>query len=239
MLGFHNASGIATQHKRKQYVRRMVGYGGAAGSEMGSREKPVNKDKINDSEYAASMVQGKWKQKKNKELIERVRKEYVEVTGQIHISWEWVKGHSNNKWNDRADELADQGAHICEGKGMGRGVGRGEETQDEQTPLKESEACMKGEVKWVTYRPTEATRILRSRTRHGCLNRSALRQRSIPRGEVNRLEKQSLKHVLREARMGLLSWLIAKKANEKLERAGKDQRYKKEIGRDGRLCGVS
>ena len=177
-----------------------------------------------DSEYATSMVQGKWKQKKNKELIERVRKEYVEATRQIRISWEWVKGHSNDKWNDRADELADQGANMCEGKGTGRGMGRGEETQDEQSPLKESEACMKGEVRWVTYRPTEATRVLRSRTRHGCLNKSALRQRSIPRGEVSRLEKQSLKHTLREARMGLVSWSVAKKANEKLERAGKDMR---------------
>lgn len=72
-----------------------------------------------DSEYAAKSVQGIYNGKKNVELIQHVRKFYKEVslrrTGVHSLVWQHVKGHSNEKFNDRADLLATQGSkgEVC------------------------------------------------------------------------------------------------------------------------------
>lgn len=78
-----------------------------------------------DSEYAAKTVYGAFNGEKNKELYLNIRKIYNEVIkggkytegrlkGQqrrpINVIFEKVKGHSGDKWNDRADFLANQGA---------------------------------------------------------------------------------------------------------------------------------
>ncbi len=41
---------------------------------------------------------------KNKDLWQRLD----EVTGKHKVAWHWVKGHSGNKGNERADELANK-----------------------------------------------------------------------------------------------------------------------------------
>jgi ribonuclease HI len=69
-----------------------------------------------DSEYAAKSVQGIFNGKKNVELIAQVRKHYASVLRAVEeVSFVHVKGHSNARWNDRADELAGQGAagRVC------------------------------------------------------------------------------------------------------------------------------
>lgn len=85
-----------------------------------------------DSEYAAKSVLGIWNGKKNTELIRTIRAYYREVQAMlersnkemketkmldpsstlmpISLTFEHVKGHSNDRWNDLADELANRGA---------------------------------------------------------------------------------------------------------------------------------
>jgi ribonuclease HI len=64
-----------------------------------------------DSDYAAKSVLGVFNGKKNRSLIERIQSQYSEVSGMIRaktssIAFVHVKGHSGNRWNDRADSLA-------------------------------------------------------------------------------------------------------------------------------------
>ena len=178
-----------------------------------------------DSMYAANMVQGTWKCKKGKniELIREAREEYRKADRKVSITWKHVKAHSNHKWNDRADALADEGAQMSQGTQAK--WSRGEQARkDSEEPLKESEACMKGGVRWVTYTPTETRRVLRSRTRHGCLNRSATKQRNIPRGEIERLASVAIKNILGEGRTGQADTTEATQAIKKVKQAASDMR---------------
>jgi hypothetical protein len=84
-----------------------------------------------DSEYAAKSVQGIFNGKKNTELIAEARRHYAALsrvmvaghsveamrpTRAVEVAFVHVKGHSNSRWNDRADELAGFGAagRVCE-----------------------------------------------------------------------------------------------------------------------------
>lgn len=70
-----------------------------------------------DSEYAAKSVLGVFNGDKNRALIDRVRCEYdstLAAMKQQHgdsagISFVHVKAHNGNKWNERADALANRG----------------------------------------------------------------------------------------------------------------------------------
>ena len=59
----------------------------------------------------AHMATGKWRARKNTRLVERVRalwaKAHAHVDGQLWATH--VYGHTDHKWNDRADELARRG----------------------------------------------------------------------------------------------------------------------------------
>jgi ribonuclease HI len=64
-----------------------------------------------DSEYAANSVQGLYKSKKNVLLISTIQQIYRDVVSRgFDVSFMHVKGHSSERWNDRADELANLGA---------------------------------------------------------------------------------------------------------------------------------
>ena len=69
-----------------------------------------------DSEYAASMTQGKWRPKKNVAIV-RQSKDALARTREAgcEVGWRHVKGHSGDKWNNRADRLADQGVRAPAG----------------------------------------------------------------------------------------------------------------------------
>ncbi len=66
-----------------------------------------------DSKYVADAVEKKWvfswektrfKNKKNADLWLR----FLKIYRQHHVKFHWIKGHSNNKENERCDHLAVQ-----------------------------------------------------------------------------------------------------------------------------------
>ena len=69
-----------------------------------------------DSQYAACMTRGEWKAKVNKVLVDQCRKALGRAEGKgCEVGWKHVKGHSGDKWNDRADRLADEGVGSAPG----------------------------------------------------------------------------------------------------------------------------
>ena len=122
-----------------------------------------------DSEYAANMTRGKWKPKKgrNEKLINAAKKtlELAEMT--MAVRWKHVKGHSGDKWNDRADELADRGAELSENTAI---PGERVEAEDND-PIQQTLDTTP--LLGITKDRSEALRIMRARTLHGTLNTSA------------------------------------------------------------------
>jgi ribonuclease HI len=70
-----------------------------------------------DSEYAAKSITGEYNGKENRQLIENIRKLYDESSkslqkGKKGISFNYVKSHSGDHWNDAADKLAKEGCLL-------------------------------------------------------------------------------------------------------------------------------
>jgi ribonuclease HI len=61
-----------------------------------------------DSQYVIKCATGIYSRKKNKDLWDK----YDIVSNQKNIEWEWVKGHSGDKYNEIVDKLAKQEARI-------------------------------------------------------------------------------------------------------------------------------
>ena len=61
-----------------------------------------------DSQYAGNLVFGNWKAKKNKELVAKV-KALAKIVP--NVTWEYVKAHDGNVYNEYADYLAKTGAY--------------------------------------------------------------------------------------------------------------------------------
>ena len=115
-----------------------------------------------DSQYAESMTRGKWRPKKNIKLITSARNILAQTEGTgTKVWWEHVKGHSGDKWNDRADELADQGAEDAALEEMIQGaedkneIGKPGQLKAGRGKAEETTRWAKakegGEVRWVTY----------------------------------------------------------------------------------------
>ena len=61
-----------------------------------------------DSQYAGNLVFGNWKAKKNKELVAKVKALAKTVP---NVTWEYVKAHDGNVYNEYADYLAKTAAY--------------------------------------------------------------------------------------------------------------------------------
>jgi len=61
-----------------------------------------------DSQYAGNLVFGNWKPKENKELVAKVKQLASLVP---NVTWEYVKAHADNQYNNYADYLARSGAY--------------------------------------------------------------------------------------------------------------------------------
>jgi ribonuclease HI len=81
-----------------------------------------------DSKYASKVTTGEYRANENKHLAATARALLKLVMEQRTVRFEHVKGHSNDRWNDEADELANTGA-----TGKQCNKGRYEGTQGEQT----------------------------------------------------------------------------------------------------------
>ena len=55
------------------------------------------------------VTQGLWKANSNKQLAAAVKQIYQTVKNARTVYFSHVKGHSNHKWNDAADKLANKG----------------------------------------------------------------------------------------------------------------------------------
>ena len=117
-------------------------------------------------------------------------------------------GHSGHKWNDRADELADEGVRETvlgriesgdwndQADAAGLCAGQGEATAEPRRPR--AHGC-RG-VRWVTYQPTETLRVLRSRTHFGALNLPTPRA-PVPAQRIRQAGAECLKLLSEEGRM--------------------------------------
>ena len=69
-----------------------------------------------DSQYAGNLVFGNWKPKENKELVAKVKAERENTEAYLGkafetVTWEYVKAHADNQYNNYADYLAKSGAY--------------------------------------------------------------------------------------------------------------------------------
>lgn len=69
-----------------------------------------------DSTYAVNVITGEMKAKKNKALVETGKSLLTEAQTCCMVTFQHVKAHSGDKWNDLADALAKRGAtgDICD-----------------------------------------------------------------------------------------------------------------------------
>lgn len=69
------------------------------------RENKIEKVTIvHDYEGIAKWCNGQWKAKLPG--TQAYKKVYEEIEEKVEVRFRWVRGHSNNEWNDRADKLA-------------------------------------------------------------------------------------------------------------------------------------
>ena len=76
---------------------------------LGQSHIPASITFYYDSQWAASMVTGKFKAKRNKALVSQAKKIYEHLKSKTLVQWRWVKGHSGEEYNDMADALAEAG----------------------------------------------------------------------------------------------------------------------------------
>ena len=57
---------------------------------------------FSDSEYLVKTMTRNWKRNVNQDLWEQLDS----LTASRKITWEWVRGHAGNRWNEEADHLA-------------------------------------------------------------------------------------------------------------------------------------
>ena len=62
-----------------------------------------------DSEYAANVAQAQWSLRRNVALARYAQKLLCQVQARCVVHWKWIKGHTGNIGNERADALAARG----------------------------------------------------------------------------------------------------------------------------------
>ena len=62
-----------------------------------------------DSQWAANMVRGKFRVKRNRTLVSASKQILDVLAKRTTVKWQWIKGHSGDAYNDHADSLAEAG----------------------------------------------------------------------------------------------------------------------------------
>lgn len=65
---------------------------------------------FSDSQYALGVLSGRYKAKKNPDLVNRYKK--MVATKRMSVSYNWVRGHNGDKWNELCDQLCNEAAGI-------------------------------------------------------------------------------------------------------------------------------
>ena len=115
----HTARGpVTTDHTAAHYLGATVGSNNtgeltawmeAALYEIGRGNLPRELVFCYDSQWAANMVTGKFKAKRNKALVSQAKSIYKYLQPRTKITWRWIKGHSGEEYNEEADALAEAG----------------------------------------------------------------------------------------------------------------------------------
>lgn len=63
---------------------------------------------FSDSQYALGVLSGRYRAKKNPDLVEEYKR--MVVGKGIKASYTWVRGHNGNKWNELCDQLCNEAA---------------------------------------------------------------------------------------------------------------------------------
>lgn len=56
---------------------------------------------FSDSQYVINTMTKGWRRKMNHELWDELDR----LVADRNVTWEWVKGHAGNRWNERCDKL--------------------------------------------------------------------------------------------------------------------------------------
>lgn len=65
---------------------------------------------FSDSQYALGVLSGKYMAKKNTDLVGKYKK--MVATKHMKVSYNWVRGHNGDKWNELCDQLCNEAAGI-------------------------------------------------------------------------------------------------------------------------------
>ena len=61
-----------------------------------------------DSQYCIGVLTGQYRRKKNNDILDEW--DIIVASKSLNIEFEWVKGHSGNKYNELCDELCNEAA---------------------------------------------------------------------------------------------------------------------------------
>lgn len=105
------------------YKRTVAEYrGGSCGNELTNNRaeqyavihalsllsRPIIVYLYSDSKYIVNVGKGEWSANSNQDLWQEIRK----YSKPHRVYWRWVKGHKNNKYNNRCDALAQEALDI-------------------------------------------------------------------------------------------------------------------------------
>lgn len=65
---------------------------------------------FSDSQYALGVLSGRYRAKKNPDLVNKYKK--MVATKHMSVSYNWVRGHNGDKWNELCDQLCNEAAGI-------------------------------------------------------------------------------------------------------------------------------
>ena len=180
-----------------------------------------------DSKYAATVIRSMRKPRRNAVVVTEARHTLaVALSRGLKVEWEHVKGHSGHVWNDRADALADTGREAtCDAMAAQEESGQSGATTERNGPgavdVGHAPACRHAMVRWVRYKPTEADRIMKARTRHGCINAVA-HGRAIQTATVREKVARAVRRVRSEMRRGEIASGHGECALARVQKAGKE-----------------
>ena len=105
-----------------------------------------------DSSYLVNTMTRNWKRRANQDLWARLDA----LANQRHVTWNWVRGHAGDRWNEEADRLASSAMNGNANNPAGDAAAGGE-TQASLTHLDDQGRVQMVDVGWKPVTDREAT----------------------------------------------------------------------------------